>query len=634
MSVFYILTKFRHKIQVICILCLFPLFLNAQNVQNVQKVNAQSLSVNTQNPTVVSSKQAKASVVKTAVKVPARKVFKRSNSKVKKVDAQAKKQLTPQQQFDQLLLAQQNLKKSLAPRKQLYMEHSDQLSYDAETNFDYKILSGNVRFRHEGAFLYCDSAHFYQKSNSLYAYGNVHMEQGDTLFLYGAWLYYDGNSKLAMVREKVRLENRMKNNKVVTLFTDSLNYDRVTNIGYFFDGGLMVDEINELSSEYGQYCPDTKMAEFQNDVKLVHPKFVMTNQELRYNTQTGVANIVSPTEIVADSAYVYSEDGWYDTRNDKSELFKQSYIISDHRRLTGDTIHYDKKNGIGEAFGHVVMRDSTQQITFKGGYGYSEEKTNYALLSKNALMIEHSTKDTLFLHADTLITRQDSIYKAVTAFHGVRFYRFDVQGLCDSLYYSTRDSVLSFYTNPVLWSDKQQLSGDFMQLYSKNSKPDYLHIQKAAMVISQESDSLYNQSSGKDLIAYFDSGQVVRVEIKGNAETVYLPRDEKTSELIGLNRLEGSSLTVWMRDKKMQKILVWPQPKGKFYPIAMLAPEARYLSNYAWYNDLRPTSPFDIFRDVPFPKSSNVKSLKGRNSESASSLGIDELKSAKNQEKK
>jgi lipopolysaccharide export system protein LptA len=326
-----------------------------------------------------------------------------------------------------------------------------------------------------------------------------------------------------------------------------------------------------------------------------------------------------PTDIVADSGYIYTDNGKYNTRNDKSELYHRSYIINNHRRLDGDTIYYDKKKGIGEAFGKVVIEDSAQQVTLKGNYGYSQEKTNFALLTQHALMIEHSTKDTLYLHADTLITLKDSVYNAVTAFHGVRFYRTDIQGVCDSLYYSTRDSVLCFYGKPILWSDQQQLTGDIMQLYTKNKKADYLHIQKAAMVISQEVDSLYNQLSGKDLKAYFDSGQVTRVEIKGNAETVYLPRDNK-HEISGLNRLEGGFLTLYMENKKMKKILVWPQPKGKFYPLDKISSDARYLKNFGWFNDLRPTDPPDVFRKGDNIDAAKIDSIKKRQKHKSTDL--------------
>jgi lipopolysaccharide export system protein LptA len=474
--------------------------------------------------------------------------------------------------------------------KKVYLEHAETLSFDGFIHPDYQILTGNVRFRHEGAVLYSDSAHYYQKTNSLYAYGNVHMEQGDTLFLYGAWLFYDGMTKLAQVREKVRLENRN-----VTLFTDSLNYDRMNNLGYFFDGGLLVDGNNELSSEYGQYSPDTKTAHFKNDVKLVHPKFILTNRELTYNTETHIADINVPTDIVSDSAYVYTTKGIYNTETDKSNLYNRSYVVSDHRRLTGDTVNYDSRSSIGEAFGNVILIDTVQQITMVGGYGYSEEKTGYGLMTRQPLLIDHSETDTLWLHGDTLMTQQDSVFKTVTAFHNVRFFRNDFQGLCDSLFYSTRDSVLSFYDNPILWSDQQQISGEFIQLHTKNNKPDMMHIQRDAIMIQQETDSLYNQTSGKDLKAYFDSGQVVKVEIRGNAETVYLPRDDD-QQIMGLNRLEGSSLDLFREQEKIKKIVVWPEPKGKFYPLSKLDPEARFLKNFVWHVDARPTSPEDIFR--------------------------------------
>ena len=102
---------------------------------------------------------------------------------------------------------------------------------------------GNVTFSHDGVFLYCDSAYFYEKSNSFDAYGNVLIRQGDTLFVYADELYYSGNTKLARLRYNVLMDNL-----TATLRTDSLNYDRVKNVGYYFDGGVIQDSLNVLSS--------------------------------------------------------------------------------------------------------------------------------------------------------------------------------------------------------------------------------------------------------------------------------------------------------------------------------------------------------------------------------------------------
>jgi len=577
----FIIRRIRHKLQIACFLCLFPALLSAA-------LNAQQ----TDDPSKLFQ-----------VKPFGKQVVHTQAATKSKTGKKAHSKLMSSAPTKAMIAAEKAVKKQEALKKwrdPIYLVHAETLSYDEILGPDYQLVRGNVCFRHSGAKLYCDSAYFYPATNSLYAFGNAHMVQGDSLFLYAAWMFYDGNAKLAKAREKVRLENRS-----ATLFTDSLNYDRIANIGYFFDGGLLVDAnkngtTNELSSEYGQYSPSTKEAWFKNDVKLVNPKFTMTNQQLFYNTRTKIASIVSATRIVsADSGYIATTSGTYNTDTEQSHLLKRSFVTKKSRFLTADTLDYNQRSGIGIGHGKVIIEDSLKKVTLNGEYGYSNEKKDYALITKKALLVEHSSKDTLFLHADTLCTKKDSIYNTFSAFHHVRFYRSDLQGLCDSMYYTAKDSVLRLYNEPVVWSEEQQLSGKYMELFTKNNKPQQLHIDRAALAISQETDSLYNQSSGKDLKAYFDStNQVVKVEIDGNAETIYLPKDDKDKSITGLNRLEGSSLIMYRKDKKLEKLIVWPQPKGKFYPLEKLPGDARLLKNFVWYKEERPKNADDVFRDV------------------------------------
>lgn len=586
----------RHKIQWMCFLCLFPVLLFAQTSTQGRK---NPFDVTTKPRETVHKQQPKSepSSSKQAAK-PINAAIKGTASSTKGKTSAAGKGTIPV--ADVSKMRQSNNRKDRDP---VYLERALTLSFDKDMGPDYQLVTGDVVFRHDSARLYCDSAFFYRSTNSLLALGNVHMEQGDTLFLYAAWMYYDGNTKLAKAREMVRLENRD-----VTLFTDSLNFDRLANIGYFFDGGLLVDEskegTNELSSEYGQYSTESKEAWFKNDVKLVNPDFVMTTQQLFYNTNTEVASIVSPTEIVSDSGYIYSTRGWYNTKTEQSHLLDRSYANTTNRHLVADTLDYNSLTGVGIGFGNVVMVDTLHQITLKGAYGYSDEKQDYALLTKNALMIEHSSNDTLYLHADTLLTVKDSIYQTVKAFHGVRFYRSDLQGLCDSMFYSTKDSILYLTGTPVIWSEEQQLTGEEMFLHTKSNKPERLRVEKSALVIAWERDSLYNQSSGKNLVAFFDSlsNEVTRVEISGNAETIYLPIDEDNL-VMGLNRLEGSYLTLYRKEGKLEKLLVWPQPKGTFYPLDKLPAEKTYLERFKWHGDARPKDPEDVFRSVSITSS-------------------------------
>ena len=301
--------------------------------------------------------------------------------------------------------------------------------------------------------MYCDSAYFFEQTNSLEAFSNVRMEQGDTLFVYGNYLFYDGNTQIAYLRENVRMENGQ-----VTLFTDSLNYERIPDIGYYFDGGLIVDSLNQLSSFYGQYSPSTKLAIFNDSVRLENEQFTLYSDTLHYNTDSKIATILGPSIIVSDSGTIYSSRGWYDTVNNTSLLLDRSQVVSGDRILTGDSIAYNRELGFGEAFGNMSLQDTAQHVMLEGQYGFYNEKSEYAFATDSARFLEFSQGDTLFLHGDTLkMTTVDSLYREVKAYYGVRFYRTDMQGVCDSMQFNTRDSILYMYTDPIVWNEQYQI---------------------------------------------------------------------------------------------------------------------------------------------------------------------------------
>ena len=180
----------------------------------------------------------------------------------------------------------------------VYLERSETLNFDQERIADAQILIGNVLFRHDDALMYCDSAYFYENSNSLDAFGNVRLVQGDTLLGFGDVLYYDGNTKIARLRKHVKLIHGRVDENPTILTTDSLNYDRQADVAYYFRGGEVKDSLNTLTSIRGKYYPKSKEAVFSQTVKLVNPKFVLTSDTLLYNTETKVTNLVSPTLII------------------------------------------------------------------------------------------------------------------------------------------------------------------------------------------------------------------------------------------------------------------------------------------------------------------------------------------------
>lgn len=466
---------------------------------------------------------------------------------------------------------------------------------------DYMIIADSVIFLHDGAYLYCDSAHYNDATNSFEAFSNVRMEQGDTLFLYGNYMHYDGNNKLMKVRRNVRMEHipAKRKNEIVTLFTDSLNYDRNMNVGYYFDGGMIVDAQNELTSFWGQYEPDITIAKFLDSVKLVNQKFTLYSDTLRYNTQTKIATITSPTEIVSDSGVIYTKNGWYNTETDKSLLLDQSTILNTKgdRILRGDSIYYDRTQGFGEVFGNMFMQDTTSKIILIGDYGFYDQKQDKGMATKQAFAIEYSQGDSLFLHADTLRVRTDSVFKEVKAYYGVRFFRTDFQGVCDSMYFNSRDSVLHLYKEPVLWNQGNQIFGDTIDIFLNDSTIDYAHVKKYCFSIEDRDSLHYNQMKGMSLKAFFENKKVKRVLIEGNAESIYYPLEDDGA-MIGLNWLEGSFIEIRLNQGKMEKLKVWPTPKGKLTPTLMIEPEQLKLDGFYWFDYLRPLDKKDIFRKV------------------------------------
>ena len=207
----------------------------------------------------------------------------------------------------------------------VYLLNSDILRFDKYRNPDAQILIGNVVFRHDSMYMYCDSALFYQEANSFEAYHNVRAEQGDTLFLYGDSLFYDGNTKLLRVRDNVRLENRS-----MVLLTDSLNYDRNIGIGWFFDGGTLLDEQSTLISEYGQFETETKLATFIEGVTLESPDYNLSSDTLHYNTDLHKAFIVSPTTIISDDNIIHTSRGTFLTDSRDAVLL----IVQSWNRMT------------------------------------------------------------------------------------------------------------------------------------------------------------------------------------------------------------------------------------------------------------------------------------------------------------
>lgn len=494
-----------------------------------------------------------------------------------------------------LLSAQDEPKQPEKKKTRVDLLYAEEAQADKILLPDVQILIRSVKLRHDSMYMYCDSALIYEKTNSVEAFGNVRMEQGDTLFIYGDYLYYDGMSQLAMLRENVRMINR---NTVLT--TDSLNYDRLYNLGYYFDGGTLTDEENVLTSEWGEYSPATKISVFNHDVKLVNPKFVLTSDTLKYSTDTKIATILGPSDIVSDKNHIYSERGIYNTTTEQAELLDRSVLTNEGKKLTGDSIFYDRVLGYGEAFDNVQMNDTINRNMLTGNYCFYNEITGSALATQRAVAIDYSQGDSLFMHGDTLrlITyhiNTDSMFREMRVYHKVRAYRTDVQAVCDSLVYNSKDSCMTMYTDPILWHGSQQLLGEEIKVYMNDSTIDWAHIINQALAVEQKDSVHYNQVTGKEMKGFFVGGDMRQVDVNGNVLVVFYPIDDKDSTMIGLNYSEGSFLRMLLKERRMEQGAFIGKANGTLYPMDQIPADKYKLPPFVWFDYIRPRNKEDIF---------------------------------------
>ncbi len=232
----------------------------------------------------------------------------------------------------------------------VHLLHADRLYFNQFIHPTAQFLVGDVRFEHDGTLMFCDSALYYEATSSFDAFGNVRMLQGDTLSMTGNILYYDGLDQIARVRQNVVLKHRG-----TTLFADSMDYDRLYDMGYFFEGGRLVDKDNELTSDWGEYSPSTREAVFNYNVRLVNPRppkearSVLISDTLHYNSRTGIAHVLGPSNIDNGDNHIYTEDGFYNSNADESYVLNRSILQNKYKVLVGDSVCWDSKEKIGKA---------------------------------------------------------------------------------------------------------------------------------------------------------------------------------------------------------------------------------------------------------------------------------------------
>ena len=480
---------------------------------------------------------------------------------------------------------------SAQERKKIKLVQAEEAVYDRSLGENIQRIIGNAVFEHEGAFLYCDSAHLNNANNSVKAYSRVHINSADTLHLYGDSIYYNGETKVAEVFDNVKL---IDNQTVLT--TDKLTFDRNSGIAFYLNGGHIVNDDNTLDSRRGYYHTNSKDFFFRTDVVLVNPEYKMHCDTLEYNTQTKISKFKGPTTIVGEETDIYAENGWYNTDTDISEFNENARIRNGDQVLTGDSLYYERTNGFGQAFKNIRVIDTVQNMIVYGQYAVYDKSIGYTLITDNpeAHMIEGN--DTLFVHSDTMKVTFDSAQntKEMYAYYKMKFYRTDMQGMADSLIYSFSDSLMRMHRNPVLWTEGNQLTADSIYVLTGDESVKKMFLYSGAFMIAKDTTG-YNQIKGRDMEGFFKDNELVFIKVLGNAETLYWVREEDGS-LTGINKSFSSNMNIRIGNRKIRDLTYLSKPNATLFPEGELTPPELLLDNFEWLEHLRPLDRYDIFR--------------------------------------
>jgi len=555
-----------------------------------------------------------------------------------------------------------------------------------------QTIAGDVRLREALTIFTCDSAIINKRTNELEAFGNIHINQQDSIHSYSQYLKYVGQDRVAHLKKDVRLTD-----KKGTLYTQELDYDLKTSIGTYRSGGKVVNGKTTLTSDEGVYYADTKDVFFKKNVHLVDPKYDISSDSLQYNTETQVVNFITQTHIKSkDGGDIYTSNGNYDLKNGKAFFGNRTVFVDSTRTYVADMSAIDEASGIAQLEGNAVIKDSVDGYSVIANQIYvNKNNKSFLATRKPVLIFKGEAKDSTFIAADTLysgiekvdsagvkkITITDTLKKTVTvdenfkpsaekidsaksifnkdtsqidnaaaldtskgypkkdsvliekikdssistipgpasvtkeerikdstlkapadtairffqAFHHVRIFNDSLQAVCDSLYYSSKDSIFRLYKDPLVFSNKSQIMGDTINLFTRNRKADRVHVFDNGIIINEVNKQMYNQIAGRTLNGYFINGTIDYMRVKGSpAESVFYPQNDD-STFTGMNRCKGDVIDIYFVDKAVNKVKFINDVDGIFFPIHQIPEDQKRLSKFKWLDSRRPKNKFELF---------------------------------------
>lgn len=577
-----------------------------------------------------------------------------------------------------------------------------------------QTISGGAIIKQQTTLFSGDSVVINPTTHIVEAFGNVHINQADSVQTYADYLKYVGLEKTAYLKRNVKLTD-----KKGTLFTQDLDYNLNTGIGNYHNGGKVINRGNTITSREGTYYADTKDVYFRNNVDVIGPKNRIKADSLIYNMQSEVVAFTGNTNIKNKEVDIVTTQGTYDLKSGNAFFTSRTSVKDSSGRIyIANNMALDDKSGNAQLEGNAVVRDSANGFIVTGNQIFLNKKNNSFLATRKPVMIIKQKDDSTYIAADTLfsglttfvnnnemvlekdstikdsvplnpnldstkiisgdsvsnlrppglvdsskiimhlidsaksrkiemplndssvdkqlivdsskmisppdssgadslgvdsipmvrdtiaidnkllkdtINNSDSAVRYFLAFHHVKIFNDSLQSICDSLFFSAKDSVFRLFYDPVVWSGRSQITGDTIFLYTKNKKPGRLYVFEKGMIVNRTTQGFYNQISGKTINGYFVEGKIDYMRVKGSqAESIYYALDDD-SAYIGMNRATGDVIDLYFKNEDLIKVLFVNDVKGKMYPMKEIPEEEKKLKNFIWLEDKRPKNRLELF---------------------------------------
>jgi len=456
-----------------------------------------------------------------------------------------------------------------------------------------KTETGQVRFEHEGMDMWCDRAVLFQDRNWVKAYGNVFIQQGDSLEMSSEYIEYDGNEKLAVSKRNVRLQN-----PDMTLTTDTLFFDRNKQEAYFNTKGIVKDSASTLTSIEGRYFMQKNKYQFLKDVQIENPEYTVNSSQLDYYTDSKHAYMYGPSTIKGKEYTIFCKRGFYNTLAERGYFVKESRIDYDNRIINGDSLYFEKNTNFASATNNIKITDTINNMILKGHYGEVYKAKDSAFITKRAVAISLVEQDSMYIHGDRLVVTGPEQNRVIRAYDNVKFFKTDMSGKCDSLFADNKSGVTKLLRRPVMWNGDSQMTGDTIFLISnvKTEKLDSLKVINNAFIVQKDTlgENNYNQVKGQNLYGKFKDNKLYEVDVIKNTEVVYFMYND-SNEFIGINKTICSAINLTLNNNQIEDITFFTRPDGVIYPDADLPKNARKLRGFIWRGNERMYSKDDIF---------------------------------------